>query len=190
MKQLLLSAACLLLAAGNGFAQTPSQQDQMKAFQDYMTPGDWHRKLAKDDGEWKAEVTMWMDPAQPPTTSSAKMVNRMILGGRYQESRFTGNFMGMPMEGIGTIAYDNARKKFISTWIDNMGTGIMYMEGDWDAASNSILLQGEMLDAMTGKMCKMRETFKYIDDKNQFMEMFMTQDGKEVKTMEIKLTRN
>ncbi|MCG7856925.1 DUF1579 domain-containing protein [Flavihumibacter sediminis] len=190
MKKLLFCCIALFFFAAIAHGQTPSQDDQMKVFRDYMTPGEWHKKLAKDDGEWKAEVSMWMDPSQPPTKSTAKMINKMILGGRYQESRFTGEFMGMPMEGIGTIAYDNTRKIFLSTWIDNLGTGMMYMEGKWDEATKSIILEGESLDPMLGKMVKIKETFKYIDDNNQLMEMFMIQDGKEIKTMEIKLTRS
>lgn len=27
------------------------------------------------------------------------------------------------------LAYDNARKLFISTWIENVGTGMMVLEG-------------------------------------------------------------
>lgn len=27
----------------------------------------------------------------------------------------------MPFEGISTLGYDNAKKTFFSTWIDNMG---------------------------------------------------------------------
>ena len=34
-----------------------------------------------------------------------------------------------------------------------------------------------------------RETLKFIDDNNQQMEMFDIKDGKESKTMSIKLTR-
>jgi hypothetical protein len=36
----------------------------------------------------------------------------------------------MPFEGISTLGYDNAKKTFFSTWIDNMGTGMMVMEGN------------------------------------------------------------
>jgi len=35
-----------------------------------------------------------------------------------------------------------------------------------------------------------RQVFKWIDDNSQQMEMYMQMNGQEVKTMEIKLTRN
>jgi len=42
---------------------------------------------------------------------------------------------------------------------------------------------------MAGKEIPVREDFKLIDDNNQLLEMYMTQNGKEFKTMEIKFTR-
>lgn len=95
----------------------------------------------------------------------------------------------MPMEGIATMAYDNSKKMFVSTWVDNMGTGIMVMEGTWDDASKSMTLTGECKDPMTGKDVKMKEIYKIIDDKTEMMEMYTTQDGKEYKSMEMKMTR-
>ncbi|KIC96423.1 DUF1579 domain-containing protein [Flavihumibacter solisilvae] len=170
-------------------AQSVSQDDMMKAWQAYMTPGEFHKMLAKDEGEWAAEISSWMDPNATPTKSTGKMVNKMILGGRYQEQRYTGDFMGMPMEGIGTLAYDNAKKVFVSTWMDNMGTGIMTMEGKYDPATKTINFEGKSVDPLTGKDMKCREVFKYVDDNNQILEMYINQTGKEFKTMEIKFTR-
>ena len=170
-------------------AQNVSQDDMMKAWQAYMTPGEFHQMLAKDEGEWAAEITSWMEPNAAPTKSTGKMVNKMILGGRYQEQRYTGEYMGMPMDGIGTIGYDNAKKVFVSTWMDNLGTGVMVMEGKYDPATKSINFLGKAVDPLTGKDMKIREVFKYVDANTQVMEMYMDHTGKEFKTMEIKFTR-
>jgi hypothetical protein len=97
--------------------------------------------------------------------------------------------MGQPFEGQGTLAWDNARKMLVTTWIDNMGTGVMYLEGTWDSASKSATLKGKSTDPTTGKEMDIKETFTVIDDNTQKMEMFMTQDGKEFKNMEIVFTR-
>lgn len=162
----------------------------MKKWMEYMTPGDMHKWMASMDGKWTTENTMWMDPSKPPTKSTGSCVNKMILGGRYQESTHTGDMGGMPFEGHGTLAYDNTKKVFISTWIDNMGTGIMTMEGTYDDATKTLNMKGTCVDCTTGKNCEMRETVKFTDDKNQFMEMYMTPaGGSEFKTMEIKLTK-
>lgn len=188
MKRLSFLIGCLIALSQLTNAQS-GQDEMMKAWQAYMTPGDMHALLAKDDGEWKTEMSLWMDPGSPPTKTSGKMINKMILGGRYQEARYSGDFMGMPMEGIGITGYDNAKKVFISTWIDNLGSGIMKLEGQYDPATKAINFYGSSVDPITGKEMKVRELLKFVDDKNQLMEMFMIQDGKEIKTMEIKFTK-
>lgn len=162
----------------------------MKAWTEYMTPGDMHNLMAKYNGTFNAEVTMWMDPAAPPSTSKATTVNKMILGNRYQESTHNGNFNGMPFEGKSIMGYDNAKKKFVSTWVDNMGSGIMVMEGSYDEGTKTISTSGTMTDPMTGKDCTVRETMQFVDDNTQIMEMYSEgPDGKEYKNMEIKYTR-
>jgi hypothetical protein len=99
--------------------------------------------------------------------------------------------MGMPFEGIATVGYDNAKKVFVSTWIDNMGTGLMKTSGPWDEATKTMTLTGTQTDPARGKDCHVREVFKVVDDNTQLMEMYgpdpMT--GKEYKMMEIKFTR-
>ena len=164
-------------------------QDEMQKWMDYMTPSDIHKLMAGWDGEWTEEIEMWMDPNAPAQQMKAACVNKMILGGRYQESKHTGEFNGMPFEGISTLAWDNARKVFISTWIDNFGTGMMYMEGGWDAATQSVNLKGQMTDPVTGKLTDVREVLKVVDANTQVMEQYATKDGKEFKTMHIRFTR-
>jgi hypothetical protein len=162
----------------------------MKNWQDYMTPGDVHKMMAKWDGTWNGEVTMWMYPGAPEQKSKSTAVNKMIMNGLYQEGNHSGDMMGMPFNGKSTVAYDNHRKEFVSTWIDNMGSGIMVLKGPWDEATKTISLKGTMVDPGTKQDTDVRETFKVVDDNTQEMEMFvMMPDGKEFKTMNIKYTR-
>jgi hypothetical protein len=154
-----------------------------------MTPGTFHQMIAKDDGEWTEEITMWMAPGAPPTTSTATAENKMIMGGRYQQSIHKGNFEGMPFEGMSILGYDNLKKVFVNSWIDNMGTGIMFMEGKWDPATRSINFKGKISDPISGKEQPVREVFKIIDDNNQLMTMYNTMNGKEYKSLEIKFKR-
>jgi hypothetical protein len=168
----------------------PDSATMMKNWEMCMTPGKEHAMLAKSNGTWTAEVTNWMDPSKPPIKSKATTINKMLLGGRYQESSTNGTMMGMPFEGKGVTGYDNAKKVFVSTWVDNMGTGIMTMEGPWDEASKSITFKGKTMDPMTMRETSLKEIFKIVDDNNQLMEMYAPgPDGKELKMMEIKFTR-
>ena len=168
----------------------PDSATMMKNWETYMTPGDMHAMLAKSNGTWTTDITSWMDPEKPPMKSTGTSVNKMIMGGRYQESINTGNMMGMPFEGRSLTGYDNAKKAFVNTWIDNMGSGIMIMEGTWDDATKTITFKGTGMDPMTMRENNYRQTFKVIDDNNQFMEMYGPgPDGKDYKMMEIKFTR-
>jgi hypothetical protein len=97
--------------------------------------------------------------------------------------------MNMPFEGISTTGYDNAKKIFVNSWIDNMGTGMMHLEGSWDSQANAINFTGTMVDPASGKDVPVREVMKFVDDKNQVMEMYGIADGKEYKSMEVKYTR-
>lgn len=186
MKKHFFFLLCMFLTASI-FAQE-GQDEMMKAWQEYMTPGPMHELLAKGVGEWKAEITMWMDPSQPPTQSEGKAVTETILGGRYFQTMNEGIFMGMPMQGIEVSGYDNAKKKFFSTWIDNFGTGIMYLEGDYDEETKTLNMSGTSTDPM-GNEVGVREVIKLIDDDTSFFEMYMIQDEQEMKSMEIKSTR-
>lgn len=163
----------------------------MKNWMAYMTPGEVHKMITSWNGTWNTEINSWMSPDAPPMKSNGRTVNKMVLGGRYQESIHTSNMMGMPFEGHGTLGYDNVKKEFESTWIDNMGTGIIKMTGAWDAATKSVTMKGKFIDPSSGKESEMKEVFKVIDENTHMMEMYgpSSKDGKEMKMMEMKFTR-
>jgi hypothetical protein len=164
----------------------------MKTMMEAGTPGQQHAMLAKGDGKWTAETTMWMAPDAPPMKAKSSAVNKMVMGGRYQQTSFKGDFMGMPFEGSSTTGYDNAKKVFFTTWMDNMSTALMNMEGTWDDTAKSINFKGKMICPANGKECEMREVYKIVDDNTHVMEMYGPdmKTGKEYKSMEIKFTRS
>ncbi len=179
------------VAASKPAPKPMSEDDMQKAWATYMTPTQVHKMLSLSDGDWTGEVTHWMTPNSEPMRSKCTATNKMIMGGRYQQSDFKGEFMGMPFEGMNLLAFDNAKKVFISNWIDNMGTGMMMMEGTWDDKTKTITFNGKMVDPMTGKDTEAKETFTIVDDATQIMVMYApTPDGKGMfKTMEIKFRR-
>jgi len=166
-----------------------SQNEQMNAWMEYMTPAAMHEMLAKSDGDWSTISRWWMDPASEPMESEGTAKFEMILGGRYQRSYHTGEVMGMPMEGINLLGYDNATEEFTSIWIDNMGTGTAVAKGKYDEDTQSIILNGSMIDPMTKKDMSFKQIFKRIDDNHQIVEMYMDFDGKEFKSMEVEMIR-
>ncbi|MCI0450076.1 MAG: DUF1579 domain-containing protein [Chlorobi bacterium] len=190
MNKFILSLSVLfivLFISGPAFSQ---DDESMKKWQDYMTPGDIHKMLAKGTGSWKSSATFWMAPGTEPMKSEGTATGEMILGGRYLMSKYSGKIMGMDFEGIAIEGYDNAVKMFMSTWIDNMGTGIMFLEGTWDEANKQITYKGRMVDPMAGNWVDVREVVTYNSDGSTKMEMYGPDpSGKEFKTMEIVFTK-
>lgn len=164
----------------------------MAKMMEYGTPGPMHALMASWNGTWTGETTMWDYEGATPSKSTGTAVNTMIMDGKYQSTKHSGSMMGMPFEGQSIMAFDNATKKFTSTWIDTWSTGIMTMTGSWDDASKTLSLSGKTPDiCRPGKECTLREVFKVIDDNTQLMEMYGPdpKTGKEMKMMEMKITR-
>ena len=189
-----INKICLLLLLiatfNNVNAQDKMPSKEEQAYASYMTPGKMHDMLAQSTGVWNEEVTMWMAPDAPPVKSTMNVMNKMIMGNRYLQGMHRGSFNGKMFEGISLVGYDNAKKAFFNTWIDNMGTGMMTMEGQYNEATKSIEMSGKEVDPVSGKELKVREVMKFIDNDNHTLEMYMTPlAGKEYKNMEIKLTR-
>lgn len=167
------------------------QEEMMKNWQAFMTPGDEHALLKEREGSWDLTIKMWMDPSTPPTVSEGTAVLKMIMGGRYLVDHTKTAFEGMPFEGMSVVGYDNMKKRFVSNWIDNMGTGFMLGHGTYDAASKTFAYEMMGPDVMTGKYEKMRSVEKSISKDKWVTEMFRTlPDGKETKSMEITYTRS
>jgi len=190
----LLCAGSSLMAQDNAEmaadkAQGGPSDAENAAWEKAMAVGPMHKLLASGAGEWKTDMKMWMAPNAEPQTSTGSCMNEMILGGRYQESKYESSVMGMPYEGRGLVGYDNLKNMFVNTWSDNMGTGIMYSEGPYDEKTNSITFKGSYIDPMTGKEVKTREVYKFVADNHHIFEMYATQEGKEFKSMEINYRR-
>jgi hypothetical protein len=178
-------------------AKKPSDTEMMAMMMEMAKVGDNHKLLARAVGTWSYTVKYWMSPDAPPSESSGTAVAREVMGGRYVVTDHTGKiqmpgadgkmqdaeFKGMSVEG-----YDNAKKMFVSSWIDNMGTGIMNSEGTYDASSKTFTYRAEY-EAMPGMKMKIRETIKITDADHHIFEFFEDRGGKEVKTMEIQYAR-
>ena len=184
---IILPVLFFLLFITGGNAQSEAE---MKVWKDYMTPGDVHKMIASANGEWTEKISMWMDPTTTtPSETVTTTTNEMILGGRYQISKTKGTMMGMPFEGMSLLGYDNTKKVFTSTWVDNFGTGTMTLEGVWNDATKSIEFKGKSFDPNTNKDVAIRQIIKFIDNDHQEMQMFDTKSGTEKKIMEIKMSR-
>src|SRR5689334_15924307 len=89
--------------------QTPEEKAAMEAWMKSMTPGEQHKKLAAQDGEWTSAGKMWEKADAPPVEFTGTAKFHMILGGRYQVQEVSSVMMGMPFQGQGLTGYDNVK---------------------------------------------------------------------------------
>ncbi len=175
--------------AANGGSSGQMGQAEMQKMMELATPGPEHQALGKLVGDWKTSIKMWMGPGDP-TVTEGKSTYAWILGGRYLESHHTGQMGGMPFEGMEIDGYDRAQKQYFSTWIDNMGTGMMNMTGQPATNGKGIDLAGSMFDPTQMKNVPVREEVRWSDDTDYVMSMYVQMSGpdgqnKEMKVMEL-----
>jgi hypothetical protein len=193
-----------LLSAGQAFSQenkpgekgdaksAPDMQEMMKKWMEVATPGEAHKHLGQFVGKWDTVVRMWWEgPGKPPVESKGASEIKWIMDGRFLLEESSGQMMGMPYRGMGITGYDNFKKKYVVSYIDNMGTAMVTGEGKFDMANKVLTSFGKMDEPMTGEHDK---TVKYVlrllgKDKYVF-EIFDEVGGpSEFKVVEITYTR-
>lgn len=169
----------------------------MAKMMDLAKTNDNHKLLASMAGSWNYTVKMWMDPKGNPSESKGAATRKMMMDGRYLHGEYSGKFKmpgadgkmkDMDFKGNSLDAYDNAKQKFVSAWIDNMGTGIVLSEGAYDAATKTFTFNGEY-EALPGMKSKIREVIKMADKDHMSMDYYEDRGQGEAKTMEINYTR-
>lgn len=165
------------------------QQAMMELWKQAATPGEPHKLFATLVGSWTTTTKEWMEPGKPAMESAGTAEMKMLLDGRFLYQEFNGQMMGQPFNGIGIDAYDNMTKKYMTAWMDSMGTGIFLMEGTASPDGRTITLRGSHPEPGGGKMTH-RAIWKIIDADNQTFDMYGAHHGqKEMKMMEIVYTR-
>jgi hypothetical protein len=171
--------------------------EEMKKMMELSMLNDNHKLLAASVGSWSYVVKMWMDPKGAPTESTGTATRKAVMDGRYVTGDYSGNFKmpgpdgkmkDMKFQGMSMDGYDNVKQKFISGWVDNMGTGIYITEGTYDASTKTITYTGEW-EMMPGMKSKVRELIKLTDKDHMSLEMFEDRGQGDMKTMEINYTR-
>lgn len=191
-KLAVLALSLVLLSGGVAVAEarqenpTGMSKEEMAAME-AMTPGEMHKHLASMAGDWTFTNKMWMAPGQPPLEWTGTMHAETILGGRYVQSIWKGSFMGQEFEGRGTEGYDNVAQQYVSSWVDNMGTGIVLATGTCEDGGKKCTTTRSVSDPMTGGLSTLKSVVFRIDDNNFRTEVY-TKDpasGQEYKMMEI-----
>lgn len=171
-------------------APPASEAEMMKKWEAAATPGREHKALEALVGEWNITSKCWMAPDAPPVETKGTQKSRWILGGRFVQDEFEGEFLGKPMQGLGLSGYDNLKKKYTGLWIDTGGTAMFTSTGKASKDGKTLTFTGKMDDPMTGEKNKpLKYTIKIESKDRHVFEMFDLSGGKSVKMMEMVFTR-
>ncbi|HEU4684570.1 MAG TPA: DUF1579 domain-containing protein [Nitrospira sp.] len=164
-------------------------QAMMELWKKLATPGAPHQLLAGLAGSWTTATKEWMEPGKPPTESTGTAEMKMLLDGRFLYQQYNSQMMGQPFGGIGINGYDNLTKKYVTVWIDTMGTGMFFMEGTASSDGKTITLRGSHPEPGGGSMSH-RAVWTIADADHQTFEMYGSHGKeKEMKLLEIAYTR-
>ena len=170
-------------------AKEMDPQAMMEVWKKLAMPGEPHKLFASLAGSWTTTTKEWMEPDKPPTESTGTAEMKMLLDGRFLYQEYNAQMMGQPFSGVGIDAYDNMTKKYVTAWIDTMGTGIFMMEGTASADGKTVTLKGSHPGPGGGKMTH-RAVWKIVDNNTQTFDMYGAhQGGKEMKVLEITYNR-
>jgi hypothetical protein len=198
MKQITRYAWSTLLAgtllAGFALASDkkpdPKMEEMMKKMEAAGTPGPAHKALDSLVGDWNAEVKMWMDPSAPPNVTKATAKNTWVMGNRFVQQDFKGEFMGKPFRGMSLTGYDNMKKSYSNVWIDDMSTGMFNAEGKTQDGGKVITFEGTYACPETGELNKpSKQVYRILSRDKHVFEMHDPSKGANTKTMEITYTR-
>ena len=194
MKSLVLLALCLApLATACASTQSaePDPELMMARMTEFRTPGAGHARLAARVGQWNMKVRMFSAPGAPPEEMPGTSTVEWVMDGRYLRDTTTGEFGGEPFHGLGFTGYDNLKKVYVSTWIDNFGTGILVSEARYDEATRTFHSEGSAPDFLfANDYVPTRGTERWIDGDHFVVQSFAPgAGGEEFMGMEIEYSR-
>lgn len=168
----------------------PDQEEMMKKWMAVATPGPEHKALEALVGDWEVASKWWMAPDAPPDESKGTSKVRSILGGRFVQEDYDGQFMGRPMHGLGLTGYDNFKKRYASLWIDDGGTAMYTSTGSATADKKSFTFNGRMDDPMSGEKNKpVKYIIRIVDANKRIFQMHEPARGEKSLVAEMTYTR-
>lgn len=156
---------------------------------DLTQPGPEHSQLLKRIGTWDVAFTQWMAEDEPEKQSKGTSIFTSVFNGRYIHEEYASQFPGKPFMGTGITGYDRAAKHFVTTWHDNMGTGITHLTGSATREGQEITYHGTKMCAEKQCEVHLRHVVSWESNDCFTISMFNRSEGKERKVMELVYSR-
>ena len=182
--------AATLQPHGKPVSQASSARDEAV---ELTKTGENHKLLVQLVGTW----TFRGKHFAPDVEFRGRMVRKPIWEGRYFVAETTGGKLVMPWsngreivyEDMTMEGYDNAKKKFASTMIDNhFDTGILLFEGSYDPATRTISYTNETEES-SGVKQKNWKLIRFVDRNHYVEEGYTEEKGSKVKVTELDYKR-
>lgn len=195
MQRILLSLIFCLMS----FSLTAQEQQQpsgdalaemMAKAQKYTQPGEHHKKLERFVGEWDMEMRITMQGA-PGTATQGTSSIKWLMPGRWLQMQGTGSMMGLPLNTITLLGYDNFKQSYVTTSISSIDTAMNRSEGDFTPDDKALVVYGTLDEYLTGEHDKMVKTvYRFISEDELNIEVYDLPIGEvNNQVLEFKMTR-
>ena len=153
-------------------------------------PGKPHELLEGTVGEWVLTIRIWRSLDTEPLETMGTATGAWILGDRFVETRYQGEVMERPFEGLKIEGYDKAAGHYVSTWRDNMNTQTLVFQGQCGDDGTTREMTANFLDPVSKTLLIVKGVTTLTSDDSYLYESFVvTPDGSEFKNMELEATR-
>ena len=169
----------------------PQQDDALvtETLELLRTPSEHHRHLERLIGTWAVEGRYFL-PSGEPTDFRGTIESSSVMDGLFVESRLVAELVGQPYHGRIVDGYDTVTERYVATFFENIGPGIVWASGVCEEEGRVRTLMGEVPDPVWGGTYTLRSVHTFIDDDTYRYDAFLAhEDGREFKQMEYVATR-
>ncbi|HSQ98403.1 MAG TPA: DUF1579 family protein [Sphingomicrobium sp.] len=142
-----LFQACILslIAAAAAAQPAPAADMSEQAMNQWISsarPVAEHDRLRAMTGRWKVRQRDWRGGAAPWNDAQGTATWRPVLGGRFMEQELVTSLKDHPYHGMELVGFDRDSGKYVGAWMDDFGTSLLPLEGNWDEKTRSLTLKG------------------------------------------------
>lgn len=157
--KLAFATASVLLASLTTAALVRGMQDEKDSGPKIAPRTEQHALLERRAGCWITTLSL---PGMPKV-SQGSFEARMAMNDLWLVGDYRGDFMGTDFIGHEVAGYDAAKKKYVSVWTDSWTDGLTLVEGDYDAAKQTLTMWADKRDAAKGTTVRERHETLFID---------------------------
>jgi hypothetical protein len=186
------NALIAVLFIGIAVTATAQDNDQFKQLLAFSAPGKQHEVLGRLTGHWTfqdAKRSFVKGTLDRKPIYEGRFFLVEITGGKLPIPVANGqmketNYQGMQLEG-----YDNVKKVFVTTAINNhIGSDMEMQTGSYDPAANVFTYEGET-ELLPGTTTKNRRVLTIVDADHYTEEYFELKNGNAEKVRELRYSR-